>query len=74
MDLYLEAADGTVLLKFNWDSSVHWDLSFSTTWSYEGMTFTACVDGCVDRMTAGPYFDGREYDLSGVVSFSDECM
>jgi hypothetical protein len=73
LDLYLEAADGTVLLRYDYWNSVHWNFIYALRWRYHDMTFTSCVDGCTYSMEIGPYYDNSSYTLMGNPSYSDEC-
>ena len=71
IDLKLETSDGIVLLDYstgtNWASSL-------TEYTYAGMTFEFCVDGCDEDITVGPYYDGSSYNVVGSSSYYNEYV
>ena len=64
-------SDGVVLLDYgtgtNWADSL-------TEFTYAGMTFEFCVDGCDADITVGPYYDGSSYNVVGDASYYDEYL
>ncbi|KAH8067373.1 hypothetical protein JL720_12410 [Aureococcus anophagefferens] len=68
IDLKLATSDGVVLLDYgtgtNWADSL-------TEFTYAGMTFEFCVDGCDADITVGPYYDGSSYNVVGDASYYD---
>ena len=71
LDLKLSAADGTVLLEYN--PSVHWSLSEKITFSYHGIGFESCVDGCSASKTL-VYHDNTTFVLTGSASYNSEWL
>ncbi|KAK7241711.1 hypothetical protein SO694_00070186 [Aureococcus anophagefferens] len=71
IDLKLATSDGVVLLDYgtgtNWADSL-------TEFTYAGMTFEFCVDGCDADITVGPYYDGSSYNVVGDASYYDEYL
>ena len=71
IDLKLETSAGVVLLDF--PSRTNW-ANEMTVYTYNGMTFDFCVDGCTYTLTAGPYYDGKTYTLTGSSSYRSEYI
>ena len=67
----LATSDGVVLLDYgtgtNWADSL-------TEFTYAGMTFEFCVDGCDADITVGPYYDGSSYNVVGSSSYYNEYV
>ncbi|KAH8081087.1 DNA binding protein [Aureococcus anophagefferens] len=71
IDLKLETSDGVVLLDYS--TATNWANSL-TEYTYAGMTFDFCVDGCDEDITVGPYYDGSSYDVVGSSSYFNEYV
>ncbi|KAH8096184.1 DNA binding protein [Aureococcus anophagefferens] len=71
IDLKLETSGGVVLLDYS--TGTNWANSL-TEYTYAGMTFDFCVDGCDEDITVGPYYDGSSYDVVGSSSYFNEYV
>ncbi|KAH8057387.1 hypothetical protein JL721_9767 [Aureococcus anophagefferens] len=71
IDFKLETSDGVVLLDYS--TGTNWANSL-TEYTYSGMTFDFCVDGCDEDITVGPYYDGSSYDVVGSSSYYNEYV
>ena len=75
-DMKVTAADGeggstTVLLEYS--PNVHWSFTAKTAFSYNGMEFEACVDGCTESKKL-VYHDNTTFRLIGSASYSSEWL
>ncbi|KAH8069691.1 hypothetical protein JL721_5579 [Aureococcus anophagefferens] len=73
IDLLLQTAAGETILEFDGASSTHWYPN-QQSFAFNGMSFTTCVDGCTYTLTAGPYYDGKSYAITGDSSYASEYV
>jgi len=72
VDLHLETWDGTVLVSY--EENVNWDQNAASQGEHDGVgKIIACVDGCRENVTVGPY-DGKTFTMYGDASYSNEYV